>query len=299
MPVDNFRDLHAFFVIARERNFTRAAAELGLSQSALSHKIRGLEAKLGVRLLTRTTRSVSPTEAGERLVRFVAPRFAVISAVMSDLGSKPKRPSRTVRIRTCDFAAKTVLLPRLATLNATMPGLKIEIIGDTGCPESTDDTFYMHVQFGVPTTKNVSAVPISEEVPMMIVGAPSYFLGREDMPVRLSDLANHTCLSMRGVGHGDVDAWELIERGKPRKARVYGAWTFSAFSYAVDAAVSGAGLALLPEVLVRDHIAEGRLKAVLMPFWPTWPALHIVHDANEQIAEALSAIVEKLRLRTT
>jgi DNA-binding transcriptional LysR family regulator len=295
MRGDNFRDIVAFLAVARERSFTRAAAQLGVSQSALSHTIRSLETRLGLRLLTRTTRSVAPTEAGERLIRNVAPRFEVISDELAAFREHRDKPMGTVRITTSDFAANTVLWPKLSELQPRYPDIKIEITVDAGLTDIVEERYDAGVRFGDQIAKNMAAVSISPDIRMSIVGAPSYL--SKHSPLKLpAGLSEHSCINTRFSSRAGVYAWELSKGKRKLQIRVDGPWTFNSTYLVLDAALSGAGLAYVPEQLAIPHLASGRLVSVLKDWCPTFPGLHIYYTSR-QVSPALSLIVETLRHR--
>ncbi|MDF3835530.1 LysR family transcriptional regulator [Cupriavidus basilensis] len=296
MSGENFRDILAFLAVARERSFTRAAAQLGVSQSALSHTIRALEARLGLRLLTRTTRSVSPTEAGERLIRSVAPRFEVIAEELAAFEELRDKPAGTVRITTSDYAANTVLWPKLSKLQPTYPDVKIEIAIDPGITDIVAERYDAGVRFGDQVAKDMTAVQITPDIRMAIVGAPSY-LDKHPPPKTPPDLTHHDCINMRFSIRGGVYAWELKKGKRNLQVRVEGAWTFNCIYPVLDAALAGFGLAYMPEDLALPHIASGRLRPVLEDWCPTFPGLHIFYASRRQSSPALSLIVETLRYR--
>lgn len=296
MSGENFRDILAFLAVARERSFTRAAAQIGVSQSALSHTIRGLETRLGLRLLTRTTRSVSPTEAGERLIRSVAPRFQAIADELAAFEELRDKPVGTVRITTSDFAANTVLWPKLSQLQPAYPDVKIEIFVDPGLTDIVEERYDAGVRFGDQIAKDMTAVPISPDIRMTIVGAPSY-LEKYSPPRAPSDLAKHQCINTRYSNRGGIYAWELKKGKRNLQVRVEGPWTFNSIYPVLDAALAGFGLAYVPEELALPHIASGRLQPVLKDWCPTFPGLHIFYASRRQSSSALSLIVETLRYR--
>ncbi|MBT1538093.1 LysR family transcriptional regulator [Ralstonia solanacearum] len=296
MSGENFRDILAFLAVARERSFTRAAAQLGVSQSALSHTIRALEARLGLRLLTRTTRSVSPTEAGERLIQSVAPRFEAITDELAAFEELRDKPAGTVRITASDFAANTILWPKLSKLQPKYPDVKIEIAIEPALTDIVAERFDAGVRFGDQIAKDMMAVRISPDIRMVIVGAPSYLEGRP-RPKTPSDLTEHECINMRFSMRGGMYAWELSKGGRNLQVRVEGSWTFNCIYPVVEAALAGFGLAYMPEVLARPHLKSGRLQAVLKDWSPTFPGLHIFFASRRQSSPVLSLIVEELRYR--
>jgi DNA-binding transcriptional LysR family regulator len=291
---DNFRDILAFLAVARERSFTRAAAQLGVSQSALSHAIRSLETRLGLRLLARTTRSVSPTEAGERLFSSVAPRFKVISDELTAFRELRDKPTGTVRITSSDFAANTVLWPKLSELQLRYPDINIEIAIEAGLTDIVEERYDAGIRFGDQIAKNMTAVAISPDIRMAIVGAPSY-LSKHPSPRTPTDLANHRCINTRFSNQAGVYAWELKKGKRNVRVRVNGPWMFNSTYLVLDAALSGAGLAYVPEQLALPYFASGRLDPVLKDWWPTFPGLHIYY-ANRQVSPALSLVVETLSM---
>lgn len=296
MSGENFRDILAFLAVARERSFTRAAAQLGVSQSALSHTIRALEARLGLRLLTRTTRSVSPTEAGERLIQRVVPRYEAIADELAAFEELRDKPAGTVRITASDFAANIILWPKLSKLQPKYPDVKIEIATEPGLTDIVAERFDAGVRFGDQITNDMTAVRISKDIRMVIVGAPSYLEGRP-LPKAPSDLTEHECIRMRFSMRGGVYAWELRKGQRHLQVRVEGSWTFNGIYPVIDAALAGFGLAYMPEELARPHIKSGRLQTVLKDWCPTFPGLHIFFVSRRQSSPALSLIVEALRYR--
>ncbi|WP_454692680.1 LysR family transcriptional regulator [Achromobacter aloeverae] len=298
MSGENLRDIHAFLAVARERSFTRAAAQLGVSQSALSHAIRGLESRLGLRLLTRTTRSVAPTEAGERLVQSVASRFDAIQEELAAFGELRDKPAGTVRITTSDFAARTVLWPKLSKLQPEYPDVKIEIAIDPGLADIVAERYDAGVRFGDQIARDMTAIRISPDIRMAIVGAPSY-LEKRPVPKTPADLTRHDCINMRFSIRGGVYAWELRKGKRNLQVRVDGPWTFNCIYPVLDAALAGFGLAYMPEDLAQPHIEAGRLRSVLKDWCPTFPGLHIFYASRRLSSPALSLIVEALRYRRT
>ncbi|MFL6672236.1 MAG: LysR family transcriptional regulator [Massilia sp.] len=297
MARDNFNDLLAFVTVAREGSFTRAAAQLGVSQSALSHTIRGLEARLGIRLLTRTTRSVSPTEAGERVLRNVAPRFDEIEAEMAALTELREKPAGTIRITTAEHAANTVIWPRLSTFLPGYPDIKVEITVDYGLTDIVADRYDLGVRLGDQVAKDMIAVRIGPDMRMAVVGSPAYF-ARRPVPATPHDLTAHDCINLRLPTYGGIYAWEFEKDGHPLNARVEGQLTFNSSTPRLRAALAGFGLALLPEDMVREHVADGRLVQVLQDWCPSFPGYHAYYPSRRQSSPALGLVIDALRYRT-
>src|SRR5690242_20069213 len=257
MQRENFNDILAFLAVAQERSFTRAAAKLGISQSALSHTISGLEARLGLRLLTRTTRSVSATEAGERLLLTVGHRFEEIEAELQALSELREKPAGTIRITATDYAADTILWPKLAKFLREYPDIKVEIIIDYGLTDIVAQRYDAGVRSGEQVAKGMIAVRIGPDMRMAVVGAPTYFR-RHPEPKRPQDLIEHNCINLRLPSHGGVYAWEFEKDGRELKVRVEGQFTFNATGQILDAALAGSGLAYVPESMVQPYFARGR-----------------------------------------
>jgi len=294
MARDNINDILVFIAVARERSFTRAAARLGMSQSALSHIVRGLEERLGVRLLTRTTRSVSPTEAGERLLQNVGPRLEEIDAeitAISDLGDKP---SGTVRITAIDHVIDTVLWPRIAPLLPLYPELQIEISSDYRLVDIAAERFDIGVRHGDQVEKDMIAVRLTADVPMRIVGAPAYF-ARRPAPASLHELMQHNCINLRLASSGGLYAWELLHDGQPIEARVRGQAVFTNVHHMLAAALDGVGVTFLPESLVAPHVQAGRLVSVMEDWCPSFPGLHAYYPSRRHSSRALGLVIDALR----
>jgi DNA-binding transcriptional LysR family regulator len=289
-------DLAAFLAVARERSFTKAAAKLGVSQSALSHTLRELEARLGVRLLTRTTRSVAPTEAGERLLRAVGPRFDEIAAELAALRELRDKPAGTIRITATEFAIDTVLLPKLAPLLHDYPDIRVEMIVDYGLTDIVAHQYDAGVRSGEQVAKDMIAVRIGPDMRMAVVGAPLYFKTRDE-PKKPQDLIGHNCINLRLPTHGGVYAWEFEKGGRELKVRVEGQLTFNASAQLMNAALAGCGLAYLPEGLVEGHVAKGRLRRVLADWCPPYSGYHLFYPSRRQSSAAFALVVEALRHR--
>lgn len=296
MARDNLNDLQAFVIVAREKSFTRAAAQLGVSQPALSHTIRSLEARLGVRLLTRTTRSVATTEAGDRLLLTVAPRIEEIEAELEAVSELRDKPSGTVRITATDYAIQTLLLPGLSGLLNQYPDVKVEFIADYGLSDIVAQRYDIGVRLGDQLANGMIAVRIAPDSRLAIVGAPDY-LARRPAPKTPQDLVSHDCINLRLPTHGGLYAWELKKGRRALQVRVEGQLTFNGIYPMVDAALAGHGLAFVPEDLVAPYVAQGRLKWVLEDWFPTFPGYHLYYPSRRQHSRALALVVDALRYR--
>jgi len=296
MPRDPVSDVLAFLAVARERSFTRAAAKLGVSQSALSHTVRGLEERMGVRLLTRTTRSVSPTEAGERLLQTVAPRFEEIEAELNAVSELGDQPKGTIRITAIDSSVDQVLWPRLSKLLPQYPELKVEIVSvNYGMIDIVAERFDMGVRWGDQVAKDMIAVRIAPDQRMVIVGSPAYVASRPP-PREPQDLLHHNCITLR-LASGGVYAWELQKDGRDVQARVEGQATFNGVYQMLNAALSGCGLAFVPDDLAAPLVAAGRLQYVMEDWFPVFPGLHVYYPSRRQSSRVLQLVVEAVRYR--
>jgi DNA-binding transcriptional LysR family regulator len=296
MPRTDLNDLVAFLAVARERSFTRAAAQLGVSQSALSQALRGLEARLGLRLLTRTTRSVAPTEAGERLLRTVGPRLEEIDSELAALGALREKPAGTIRITATENAATAVLWPALARLLPDYPDIRVEIAIGYGLTDIVTERFDAGVRPGEIVAKDMITVRIAPDMRMAVVGAPSYFAQRP-RPKTPQDLAAHSCINLRLPTHGGLYAWEFEKNRRELNVRVEGQLVFNTAALILHAAVEGFGLAYLPEEQVRAHLADGRLVRVLADWCPPFPGYHLYYPSRRQPTPAFALLVEALRYR--
>src|SRR5258708_11364755 len=270
MSRGKLNDLVAFLAVAREGSFTKAAAKLRISQPALSQTIRELEARLGVRLLTRTTRSLSPTEAGERLLRNVGPRLEEVEAELDALRELRERPAGTIRITAGDHAIRSILWPKLAKLLPKYPDINVEIAIDYGLTDIVAQRYDAGVRFGEHLAKDMIAVPIGPEVRFAVVGSKSYFAKRPP-PKTPQDLIGHTCINLRLPTRGGLYAWEFERGGREVNVRVDGQLIFNSTTLMLDAALDGLGVAYVPEDLVLKHLSEGRLKRVLEDWCPSYP----------------------------
>ena len=296
MPRHDINDLIAFLAVARERSFTRAAARLGVSQSALSHTMRALEERLGVRLLTRTTRSVAPTAAGERLLQSVGPRFDEIETELSALSALRERPAGSIRITTGEHAAETILWPALANLLPRYPDIKVELSLDNSLTDIVAARFDAGVRLGEQVAKDMIAVRIGPDFRMIVVGAPSYFK-RHERPKRPQDLTQHACINIRLPTYGGLYVWEFEKRGRAIKVRVDGQVVFNSGALRIKAAMAGLGLAYVAEDRVRAQLAKGQLIQVLDDWCAPFPGYHLYYPSRRQSSPAFALLVQALRYR--
>src|SRR6266446_4426300 len=296
MPRENFNDLLAFLAVARERSFTKAAAKLGVSQSALSHTVRGLEERLGLRLLTRTTRSVSPTGAGERVLTNVGHRFDEIESELQALSELRDKPAGTIRITATDYAADTILCPRLAKFMPRYPDIKVEVTVDYGLTDIVSQRYAAGVRNGEQVSKGMIAVRIGQDMRMAVVGTPSYFAKRPP-PRKPQDLTEHKCINLRLPTYGGLYAWEFQRGSRQLNVRVDGQLIFNGTFQMLNAALDGLGLAYVPEDLVQPHVARGRLTRVLEDWCPPFPGLHLYYPSRRQNSPAFALLVDALRHR--
>jgi len=289
-------DLNAFLAVAEERSFTRAAAKLGTSQSALSHTVRRLESRLGVRLLARTTRSVAPTEAGERLVLTLGPALDEIEAQLAALSELRDKPAGTIRVTTGDHAADTILWPALARLLPDYPDIRVELAVDTGLTDIIAERYDAGVRLGEQVAKDMVAVRIGPDMRMAVVGAPAYLNGRKP-PEAPQDLADHDCINLRLPTFGGLYAWEFEKDGRELKVRVDGQLVFNDIALAREAALAGFGLAYLPEDRIRPHLSDHRLVRLLEEWCPPFPGYHLYYPSRRQQSPAFALVIEALRFR--
>lgn len=294
MALNNADDLLVFLAVARARSFTKAAAQLGVSQSALSHTIRGLEERLGLRLLTRTTRSVAPTEAGERLLRTIGPRFEEIATELAALSDLREKPAGTIRITAGEHAANRILWPALAKLLPAYPDIKVEITVDYGFVDIVAERFDAGVRLGEQVAKDMVAVRIGPDMRMAVVASPAY-LAKRKRPQTPQDLTAHDCINLRLPTHGGLYAWEFEKGGRALKVRVEGQLVFNTLALRLDAALAGLGLAYLPEDEVQPHIAEGRLVRVLADWCPPFSGYHLYYPSRRQSSAAFALVIDTLR----
>jgi DNA-binding transcriptional LysR family regulator len=295
MARDNLSDILVFLAVARERSFTRAAVKLGMTQSALSHTIRALEARLGVRLLTRTTRSVSPTEAGERLLQNVAPRLEEIDAEIAAVSELGDRPAGTVRITATDHVIDNVLWPRLAAVLPQYPDIHLEISAEYRMVDVAAERYDIGVRWGDQVEKDMIAVRLTPDTQTMIVGAPAYFAHRP-VPASPDDLMKHECIRLRLAG-GGVYAWEMRAGGEDVEVRVRGRYTFNGVYQMLGAALSGCGLAYMTEDVAAAHVRAGRLVSVMQDHCPKFPGLHAYYPGRRHASRALAVVLDAIRYK--
>jgi DNA-binding transcriptional LysR family regulator len=293
---NNLNDLLAFLAVANERSFTKAAAKLGLSQSALSHTLRNLEERIGIRLLTRTTRSVAPTEAGERLLHSLGPRFEEIDAELAALSELRERPAGTIRITATEYAVDTLLWPKLAKFLARYRDIKVEVISESALTDIVTQRFDAGVRIGEQVAKDMIAVRIGPDLRMAVVGAPSYFR-RQAEPKKPQDLINHRCINLRLPTQGGLYAWEFEKGTRKLRVRVEGPLIFNGSYQMLNAALAGFGVAYVPEDLTQPHLARGRLKRVLEDWCPPFSGYHLYYPSRRQTTPAFALLVEALRHR--
>lgn len=296
MARENINDLLAFIAVARERSFTRAAARMGVSQSALSHTIRQLEARLGVRLLTRTTRAVSPTEAGERLLEGIGPHFDEIEAQVDALNDLRDKPAGTIRITASDFAISSVLWPKLQKFLPKFPDIKVELMLDNALTDIVTGRYDAGVRMGEHLAKDMISARIGPDVRFVVIGAPGYFADRT-VPHHPQDLIQHRCINYRFQTSGGLWAWEFEKNGRELKIKVDGPLAFNNIFHVLDAALSGVGLGFVPEEIADSHIRAGRLIPALQDWCAYWDGFYLYYPSRRQSSPAFVALVDALRHR--
>jgi DNA-binding transcriptional LysR family regulator len=294
MTTERYDQLAIFSVVAQERSFTRAAARLGMSQPALSRAMRQLEERLGVRLLSRTTRSVAPTEAGERLLQVVAPRFEEIDQEMAMLSEFRDKPAGKLRITAGEHSAITVLQPVLAKLLPDNPDLNIEIIVDYAFTDIVAEGFDAGVRLGPQVAKDMIAMRIGPDMRMAVVGSPAYF-AQHPKPLIPNDLTAHNCINLRMPTHGGLYVWEFEKSGQELQVRVEGQLVFNTITMRLEAALQGLGVAFMPEDLVQDAVAQGRLIRVLEDWCEPFSGYHLYYPSRRQTSPAFTLLREALR----
>lgn len=294
--MENLKDLAVFGTVARERSFTRAAAKLRVSPSALSQTIRNLEGRLGVRLLTRTTRSVAPTEAGERLLRTITPRFEEIEAELAALSAFRDKPAGTIRITAGEHPAISVLQPALKSILPDYPDIKVEIIVDYGLTDIVKEGFDAGVRMGEQVAKDMIAVPIGPQMRMAVVASPEYFK-RYPIPKTPQDMTAHNCINIRLPTYGGVFSWGLEKKGREVKVRGEGQLIFNSLAMRLSSALDGLGIAYMPEDQALPYITDGRLIRVLEDWCPWFPGYHLYYPSRRQQSPALALLANILRYR--
>jgi DNA-binding transcriptional LysR family regulator len=298
MDREDASDLLAFLAVARERNFTRAAAKLEMTQSALSQIIRGLEERIGVRLLNRTTRSVTPTQAGERLLLKIGPRFDDMDLELAALSELREKPAGTIRITATEYAAEAILMPGLARILPQCPDVRVEVLIDYGLTNIVAAQYDAGIRPGELVAKDMVAVRVGPDLRMAVVGAPSYFEGRKK-PRTPRDLTEHNCINLRLPTHGgSLYAWEFERNGRDLTVRVDGQLVFNGAGAMLDAALKGFGLAYLTEGHVQPYVAQGRLVRVLADWCPPFSGYHLYYPSRRQPSLAFSLLVDALRYRS-
>lgn len=293
---ENVNDLLAFLAVARERSFTKAAAKLGMSQSGLSHTIRGLEERLGVRLLTRTTRSVSPTPEGERLLTSIGPRFEEIEGELNALTDLREKPAGKIRITSEDFAIDHVLWPKLKKVLLDYPDIHVEFVVDYGLTDIVAERFDAGVRLGEMVSQGMIATRISPEQRMIVIGSPAY-LEKNPAPRTPQDLTRHSCINLRLPTRGGLYAWEFEKDGQELRVRVDGQMTCNGITQIMTMAIDGYGLGFIPEGLAMPEIEAGRLVQVLADWCPYYPGYHLYYPSRRQASAAFTVVLDALRER--
>jgi DNA-binding transcriptional LysR family regulator len=296
MARENLNDLAAFVAVARERSFTKAAAKLRVSTSALSHAMRGLEERHGIRLLTRTTRSVALTQAGERLLHSIGPRLDDIDAALASLSELREKPAGTIRITTSEHAAEAILWPAVSELLRVYPDIEFEIVIDYGLTDIVADRYDAGIRLGEQVAKDMIAVRIGPDLRMAVVGAPSYF-AKHAKPKTPQDLPAHDCINIRLPTRGGLSVWRFEKRGRELNVRAEGRLVFNNVGLRRDAVLAGFGLAYLPEDQVQPHLADGRLIRVLDDWCQSFSGYHLYYPSRRQATPAFGLLVDALRYR--
>lgn len=296
MKRDEIADLMAFVAVAEERSFTRAAARLGMAQSALSQIVRRTEERLGLRLLTRTTRSVVPTEAGEHLLSVLGPMLNDLNSALTSLGDLRDRPSGTIRITTVEHAAKTILLPAMRTLLKSHPDINVQLLIDYGLTDVVSERFDAGVRLGGEMDKDMIAVRIGPDIPMAIVGAPDY-LSRKGIPVSVAHLVDHQAINLYLPSSGTANRWRLMRGGREVRVRMEGQLLLNTIDLILDAAIDGHGLAYLPYDQVQQAIEEKKLTRVLEKFTPDLPGYHLYYPHRRHAGSAFSLFIDVLKYK--
>ncbi|CAI1004987.1 LysR family transcriptional regulator [Serratia marcescens] len=294
MLKENFNELQIFLVVARERSFTKAAGKLGVSQSALSHAMKALEERLNIRLLTRTTRSVAPTEAGERIIACLEPRIADLEQELESLVQLNGTASGNIRLSAGEHAARNLVWPKLKPFLREYPEINLELVVDNGFVDIVERRFDAGIRLGESVDKDMIAVRIGPDMRMAVAGAPSYFAANP-APETPHELQNHRCINMRLPTAGGLYHWEFEKDGKPLRVRVEGQVTFNLQAERIDAALSGFGIACIPEDRVQDYIKSGELIQVLQDWCPSFPGYYLYYPSRKQHPPAFALMIDALR----
>lgn len=296
MARNNIHEMIAFLAVARERSFTKAAAQLGVTPSALSHSVRHLEERLSIRLLSRTTRDVSPTEAGERLMRSIGPHFEQIDAEIDRLSELRDKPAGNIRIACSDYVIDTIFRPMLRQFLRDYPDISVELFIDNGFTNIVEQRFDAGVRLGEALSKDMIAVRIGPDWRFTVVGTPDYF-ERRSKPETPHELTNHSCINMRLTTAGGMYAWEFKKDGRELNVRVEGQLAFNSVIPVLNAALDGHGLAYVPEDLTKPYLDRGELVEVLADWSPNWQGYHLYYPSRRQASPAFSTFVEAIRYR--
>ncbi|TGR23169.1 MULTISPECIES: LysR family transcriptional regulator [unclassified Mesorhizobium] len=297
MARSNINDMVAFLAVAQDQSFTRAAAKLGVTPSALSHSVKGLEERLGVRLLSRTTRNVAPTEAGERLMRSIAPHFEQIETEIASLSELRDKPAGNIRIACSDYVIDTIFRPVLKDFLPKFPDISVELAIDNGFTNIVEQRFDAGVRMGEAVAKDMIAVRIGPDWRFTVAASPSYF-ERRSKPETPQDLTNHVCINMRLVSAGGLYAWEFAKNGRELNVRVEGQLAFNSVLPLLNASLDGHGLAYLPDELSRPYIESGQLVEVLADWCPKIQGYHLYYPSRRQTSPAFAAFLSAIRYRT-
>lgn len=294
MLKENFNELQLFLAVARERSFTRAAGKLGVSQSALSHAMKSLESRLNLRLLTRTTRSVAPTEVGERIIACLEPRLTELDEELEQLVQLNGVAAGNIRISTGEHSAKCLVWPKLKPFLRKYPNIHVELVVDNGFVNIVEQRFDAGVRLGESVEKDMVAVRIGPDVRLVVAGSPGYF-AEHGIPQTPHDLQHHSCINMRLPTAGGLYHWEFEKAGKPLRVRVEGQLTFNQLSERIDAAESGFGLAFIPEDMIKQQVARGTLVKVLLEWSPVFPGYYLYYPSRKQHPPAFALLIDALR----
>ncbi len=296
MQYPKVNDLQAFVAVARDQSFTKAAIKLGVTPSALSHAMRALEERLGVRLLARTTRNVSPTEAGERFLRSIAPLFDQLAAEIDALGALREKPAGTIRITCTDDSIEMSVRPILAGFLNEYPDITLEFYVDYGFTNVVEERFDAGIRLGEAISKDMIAARIGPDWRLVVVGAPAYF-DRHPLPETPHELTNYACINIRHRPSGAIYAWEFEKDGQEFSVRVEGQLVFNSMPHVIKAAVDGIGLAYVTEELAAPYVADGQLRIILSDWCPYFSGFHLYYPNRRQASPAFTALVEALRYR--